>query len=774
MTSSHTMASLLMHAALAQVSPQLQTIDKIISQPRTPAHPLKPTLPLELLLLIRRQLLLTLTDHLIAQSDQALFKYEDSIRSLLCDECLDWNEEVYGRSVWHWQRPLGPCWCNSTMGLIGGSGDDEVDVPEVEWFRDPLHWLESHLSKSPCVPTTSDADIWHLVCDILREYQCQVVRDSETKPKPLLSTFRWPWNDSQPLNDRVSLIPSSSGPGERQTTICSLAGSGHDRRCHKVILRCVERDLGIPLFSSVDLSSMPSLTLPWDAQFTFSHESPELDPTMVKGAWASLLTPRDAVYIAGILVLKQCLDDVKSQYPLVVMVTPDVPSETRSLLSRRGLVLTQIDYLQPSGDATANKVDIRFADTWTKLRAFDLFDYEVKILRGFFRVVLLDSDMIIKRNMDELMTLDIPSGWIAAGHACACNPRKFAHYPKDWIPENCGFTPVKSPTSPPPEITADSPRPHGLLNSGLVVLNPSPEISQGLSHYLATSPDVPTFSFPDQDLLAAYFKGKWKPLNWYYNALKTLRAKGTAKPSVATQCLDNVDPTKDIEYQEQIIRETIANFYAAGSDTTVSALNTFFLAMLRHHEVQINAQKELDEVLGGRLPEFDDEASLPYISAIVKEVLRWEPVTPIAIPHLVTEDDVYRGYRIPANSMVVGNAWAILHDETMYPEPFSFKPDRWLTPEGRLNPDIRDPTVIFGFGRRICPGRHIATSTLWIAAASILTTFNITKAKDPAGNIIEPDGKYHSAMICHALPFKCTIKPRSKSAEQLILSIPLQ
>ncbi|KAJ8501740.1 hypothetical protein ONZ45_g12030 [Pleurotus djamor] len=259
-----------------------------------------------------------------------------------------------------------------------------------------------------------------------------------------------------------------------------------------------------------------------------------------------------------------------------------------------------------------------------------------------------------------------------------------------------------------------------------------------------------------------------------FETVKINLAKGTAKPSVATQCLDNVDPTKDIEYQEQIIRETIANFYAAGSDTTVSALNTFFLAMLRHPEVQINAQKELDEVLGGRLPEFDDEASLPYISAIVKEVLRWEPVTPIAIPHLVTEDDVYRGYRIPANSMVVGNAWAILHDETMYPEPFSFKPDRWLTPEGQLNPDIRDPTVIFGFGRRICPGRHIATSTLWIAAASILTTFNITKAKDPAGNIIEPDGKYHSAMICHALPFKCTIKPRSKSAEQLILSIPLQ
>lgn len=48
------------------------------------------------------------------------------------------------------------------------------------------------------------------------------------------------------------------------------------------------------------------------------------------------------------------------------------------------------------------------------------------------RVVLLDSDMVVRRNMDELMELDLPPGWIAAAHACACNPRKLPHYPKDW------------------------------------------------------------------------------------------------------------------------------------------------------------------------------------------------------------------------------------------------------------------------------------------------------------------------------------------------------
>ena len=81
-------------------------------------------------------------------------------------------------------------------------------------------------------------------------------------------------------------------------------------------------------------------------------------------------------------------------------------------------------------------------------RAFGLYDYEVSHFVGFCfvvcliedchlfyemkRVILLDSDMIIMRNMDELMTLDVPSGWIAASHACTCNPRKLAHYPEDW------------------------------------------------------------------------------------------------------------------------------------------------------------------------------------------------------------------------------------------------------------------------------------------------------------------------------------------------------
>ena len=141
------------------------------------------------------------------------------------------------------------------------------------------------------------------------------------------------------------------------------------------------------------------------------------------------------------------------------------------------------------------------------------------------------------------MDLELPSDWIAAAHACACNPRQLPHYPKDWhvflalcynarihqsarrIPANCAYTAVSHPggLTNPTQITADSPRPYGLLNSGTVVLNPSIELAESIHHYLINSPLIPTFSFPDQDLLANFFAGRWKVLPWCYNALKTLR-----------------------------------------------------------------------------------------------------------------------------------------------------------------------------------------------------------------------------------------------------------
>jgi hypothetical protein len=91
---------------------------------------------------------------------------------------------------------------------------------------------------------------------------------------------------------------------------------------------------------------------------------------------------------------------------------------------------------------------------------------------------------------------------------------------------------------------------------------------------------------------------------------------------------------------------------------TVSALVTFFLAMLVYPDVQIKAREELDRVIGNeRLPVSSDLKQLPYIEAIMKETQRWHPLLPMGVPHASTKEDIYRGYRIPKGAILMPNIW---------------------------------------------------------------------------------------------------------------------
>ncbi|KAF8922425.1 nucleotide-diphospho-sugar transferase [Mucidula mucida] len=233
-----------------------------------------------------------------------------------------------------------------------------------------------------------------------------------------------------------------------------------------------------------------------------------------KAAWVSLLSRTE--YLAGLLVVDYGLRAAKSKYPLICMVTPNLPHADREVLRKRGLKMFEVGRVTPDEDRQRfADTDMRFLETWSKVRTFEMVDYD--------RVVLLDADMIVMKNMDELMDLDLPKGHIAAAHVCACNPRKLPHYPADWIPANCAHSAVPTPTSPPPAWSEGKPRPYSQLNSGLVVLDPSMEVAEAIITRLSTSDQVENFTFADQDLLIEHFKGMWTPLPWYYNALRTLK-----------------------------------------------------------------------------------------------------------------------------------------------------------------------------------------------------------------------------------------------------------
>ena len=89
-------------------------------------------------------------------------------------------------------------------------------------------------------------------------------------------------------------------------------------------------------------------------------------------------------------------------------------------------------------------------------------------------------------------------------------------------------------------------------------------------------------------------------------------------------------------------------------------MTAFILAMTLWPDIQARAQAELDAVVGTswtRFPTFADRVRLPYINAIVLEVLRWNPAVPLGLAHRLTEDDIYRGWLIPKGTVVWANIW---------------------------------------------------------------------------------------------------------------------
>ncbi|KJA26055.1 hypothetical protein HYPSUDRAFT_64267 [Hypholoma sublateritium FD-334 SS-4] len=262
-----------------------------------------------------------------------------------------------------------------------------------------------------------------------------------------------------------------------------------------------------------------------------------------------------------------------------------------------------------------------------------------------------------------------------------------------------------------------------------------------------------------------------------FNAVKTSMAEGVAQRSFVYDNLEKIHSENPLGVEEEeIVRNCAGIVYLGGciNRCTVSLLTAWILAMALYPEVQQRAQKEIENVIGtGRLPEFTDIVSLPYVEAIVLETMRWHPVTPLGLPHLTLHDDVYNGYKIPAGSTITVNTRAILHDEGLYPEPSKFDPDRFLQ-NGNISFDSQpDPLVAggFGFGRRVCPGRHLAMNSARIAILSILATYNISKAVDARDETIEPllrgvtDG-----VISHPQTYKVQITPRSIGHVQLVES----
>ncbi|KAJ8522813.1 hypothetical protein ONZ45_g644 [Pleurotus djamor] len=191
----------------------------------------------------------------------------------------------------------------------------------------------------------------------------------------------------------------------------------------------------------------------------------------------------------------------------------------------------------------------------------------------------------------------------------------------------------------------------------------------------------------------------------YSQALKSID-DGFASSSFITRAVTRLRGLSMTAEDEAALKDAVAVGYEGGIETTPSALNTFFAAMVLYPDVQQRAREELDVVID-RLPEPSDYPHLPYVQAVMLEVLRWEVIVPLGVSHAVMSDDEYRGYHIPAKSAITVNMWAILNDPIRFPEPRKFRPERFIIhaeKDGqakKVDKSLADVVLcLFGFGRR--------------------------------------------------------------------------
>ncbi|TFY60472.1 hypothetical protein EVJ58_g5133 [Rhodofomes roseus] len=256
-----------------------------------------------------------------------------------------------------------------------------------------------------------------------------------------------------------------------------------------------------------------------------------------------------------------------------------------------------------------------------------------------------------------------------------------------------------------------------------------------------------------------------------YEMVERAMAAGDDKPSLVRNLIDECAGRGNLAEERRDIMSAGAVSYIvpiAGVDTTKTVLLNFILCAVLFPEAYSKAQEEMGRVVGtARLPDLNDRDTLPYLESFLLEVYRWHCPVPLGVPHAASEDDEYRGWYIPKGCMVIPNLWLLTLDEELYPEPESFRPERFL---GLSAEDVErlDPrNIVFGHGRRICPGRRFADVSIWLAVANIVAAFDVRKAQDADGKDITPPLAFVPGSVSHPRPFKCSIAARNVAMELL-------
>lgn len=256
---------------------------------------------------------------------------------------------------------------------------------------------------------------------------------------------------------------------------------------------------------------------------------------------------------------------------------------------------------------------------------------------------------------------------------------------------------------------------HRLFDTFRTVLHPGAYLVQSM-------PWLKHIPWYCKDLKQQYERTKEVFTNQLNHVRQQLQSDVDAGPSFARYMLEHNHLYNLTDTEKAFLGGAL---FGAGSDTTAVAICTIFIAAACFPEEQAKVQAELDTVIGRhRVPTFADQKSLPLLEAFILEALRWRPLATNGLAHRTTRDVIWENYCIPAGTTVFGNHWSISRDAEVYPDPDAFKPQRWIDDQGR----VRDEPKFFtyGFGRRRCPGLHLANRSIFINSLLVLWAFHLT------------------------------------------------
>ncbi|KAJ7577364.1 cytochrome P450 [Mycena floridula] len=245
---------------------------------------------------------------------------------------------------------------------------------------------------------------------------------------------------------------------------------------------------------------------------------------------------------------------------------------------------------------------------------------------------------------------------------------------------------------------------------------------------------------------------------------------GPARPSFVSDLLSMSAEDNELDKTEfeETVKWVSGSMYGAGGESTFSTVLNCILAMALHPTSQQKVQAELDALLVDRLPNIADRQSTPYLNALIKEVMRWRPALPLGIPHRSSKGIVYKGHFIPEDTIAIPNIWAVSREPDAEFPPEDFIPERFLPRKSTTT--LPDPsTYVFGFGRRICPGRHLAENSVYVMIASLVYCFFFGPPQDAGGTGTRPiNPTWKSGLLSLVNPFECEIQPRTMEKATLI------